>query len=283
MIELPLPPGYHLSSTMSLHHLGGHDPAVRRGPGLWQKAVWTEEGPAAVSVEIGPDRIGCSTHGPFPGELLADILGLTDAPPPLDLPWPPVRLGRWPFVHEIVLRRILEQRVAYTDAARSHRKLVERFGQEAPLGLKVMSPRRLRRLTAGELGWAEVDPRRGRALCEVGLVWARLDRMRDPVALRRAVTSLPGCGAWTAEWTAGLALADPDAVPTGDFGLPNLVAWNLAREARADDQRMLELLEPYRGQRFRVLRMLLAAGADAPRFGPRMDPPASRLDRQELP
>lgn len=282
MIELPLPPGYDLGSTLSFHHLGGHDPAVRRGPGLWQKAVWTEQGPAAVSVEQRSDRLVGQIHGPFPAEHLADILGLTDQPPPLDLPWPPVRLGCWPFVHEVVYRRILEQRVAYTDAARSHRKLLERFGEEAPLGLKVLSPQRLRRLTAGELGWAEVDPRRGRALCEVGLVWARLDRLRDPVALRRAVNSLPGCGPWTAEWTAGLALADADAVPTGDFGLPNLVAWNLAREPRADDHRMLELLEPYRGQRFRVLRMLMSAGADAPRFGPRMDPPASRLDRQEL-
>lgn len=282
MIELPLPPGYNLAATLAFHHLGGHDPAVRRGPGLWQKAVWTEQGPAAVSVELLGDRLVGRVHGPFPGEQLADILGLTDDPPALDLSWAPVRLGRWPFVHEVVFRRILEQRVAYTDAARSHRKLLERFGEEAPLGLKVLSPKRMRRLTAGELGWAEVDPQRGRALCEVGLTWSRLDRLREPEALRRAVRSLVGCGPWTAEWTAGLALADPDAVPTGDFGLPNLVAWNLAREPRADDQRMLELLEPYRGQRFRVLRMLLSAGADAPRFGPRMDPPASRLDRQEL-
>jgi hypothetical protein len=33
---------------------------------------------------------------------------------------------------------------------------------------------------------------------------------------------------------------------------------------------MLELLEPYRGHRARVLRLLMLAGASAPRFGPRM-------------
>ena len=33
---------------------------------------------------------------------------------------------------------------------------------------------------------------------------------------------------------------------------------------------MLELLEPYRGHRARVLRLLLAAGLRAPRRGPRL-------------
>jgi hypothetical protein len=35
---------------------------------------------------------------------------------------------------------------------------------------------------------------------------------------------------------------------------------------------MLELLEPYRGQRGRVIRLLKLAGAAAPRYGPRLAP-----------
>jgi hypothetical protein len=54
--------------------------------------------------------------------------------------------------------------------------------------------------------------------------------------------------------------------------VPNLVAWALAGEARADDARMLELLEPYRGQRGRVQRLLEASGIRPPRYGPRMAP-----------
>ena len=61
-----------------------------------------------------------------------------------------------------------------------------------------------------------------------------------------------------------------DAVSVGDYHLPNVVAWALASEARADDARMLELLEPYRGQRGRVIRLLEASGIGAPRFGPKM-------------
>jgi hypothetical protein len=35
---------------------------------------------------------------------------------------------------------------------------------------------------------------------------------------------------------------------------------------------MLELLEPYRGQRGRVQRLLEVGGITAPRYGPRMAP-----------
>jgi hypothetical protein len=48
------------------------------------------------------------------------------------------------------------------------------------------------------------------------------------------------------------------------------VAWALAGEARADDARMLELLEPYRGHRGRVIRLLVAGHPGPPRFGPRL-------------
>ena len=62
---------------------------------------------------------------------------------------------------------------------------------------------------------------------------------------------------------------DPDAVPVGDFHFPNTVAWALAREPRADDDRMLELLAPYAGQRGRVLRSLVSIAGAAPSYGPR--------------
>ena len=58
----------------------------------------------------------------------------------------------------------------------------------------------------------------------------------------------------------------------GDFHLPNLVAFALAGEPRGDDERMLELLEPYRGQRARVIRLLELSGIRAPRYGPRLTP-----------
>jgi hypothetical protein len=82
----------------------------------------------------------------------------------------------------------------------------------------------------------------------------------DAAAARGILASVGGCGPWTVEITMGFVLGDPDAVPVGDLHLPHEVGWALAAEPRADDARMLELLEPFRGNRFRLLRLLLAAG-----------------------
>ena len=68
------------------------------------------------------------------------------------------------------------------------------------------------------------------------------------------------------------ALGDPDAVSVGDYHLPGLVVRVLANEPGGDDARMLELLEPYRGQRGRVIRLLESSGLQAVRRGPRMPP-----------
>jgi 3-methyladenine DNA glycosylase/8-oxoguanine DNA glycosylase len=69
-----------------------------------------------------------------------------------------------------------------------------------------------------------------------------------------------------------VACGDPDAVSLGDYHLPRLVAWLLAGEPTADDARMLELLEPYRGQRARVVALLEHAGHRPPRRAPHLAP-----------
>ena len=64
---------------------------------------------------------------------------------------------------------------------------------------------------------------------------------------------------WTAENLLGFGFGDPDAVPLGDVHLPHIVGAVLADEPYANDARMLELLAPYAGQRFRVLRLVMLA------------------------
>ena len=95
--------------------------------------------------------------------------------------------------------------------------------------------------------------------------WAEL-----PVAeVAAKLELLRGIGPWTIGSVMASALADPDAVAVGDFHLKNVVAFNLAGEARGTDERMLELLAPYAGQRGRVIRLLLLDGHRPPSFGPR--------------
>ena len=84
---------------------------------------------------------------------------------------------------------------------------------------------------------------------------ARLEGLADaasPAArryARAALRALPGIGPWTAAEVGIRAFGDPDAVSVGDFHLPSWSSWALAGEPRGTDERMLELLEPYRGQR----------------------------------
>jgi 3-methyladenine DNA glycosylase/8-oxoguanine DNA glycosylase len=60
-----------------------------------------------------------------------------------------------------------------------------------------------------------------------------------------------------------------DTVIVGDDGIPSMVGWLLAREAGADDARMIELLEPYRPHRYRVVRLAFAGQVRPPRRHPR--------------
>ena len=83
--------------------------------------------------------------------------------------------------------------------------------------------------------------------------------------------AIPGVGPWTTAEVMRLSFGDPDAVSVGDYHLPDIVAWAFAGERRADDERMLELLEPYVGQRGRVQRILEASQLAPAAHGPRMD------------
>jgi len=81
-----------------------------------------------------------------------------------------------------------------------------------------------------------------------------------------------GIGIWTASLVLGQAVGDPDAIPIGDYHVKNSVSWALAGEPRGTDERMIELLEPYRGHRQRVVRLIHLGGITAPKYGPRTQP-----------
>jgi 3-methyladenine DNA glycosylase/8-oxoguanine DNA glycosylase len=116
-----------------------------------------------------------------------------------------------------------------------------------------------------------VERSRAQILIEVA---RRSDRLEEIVSMDQEsawarLTAVRGVGPWTAAIVCGVALGDPDAVPVGDYHLPNTVSWALAGEPRGDDARMLELLEPYAGHRRRVLVLLTSAAIKAPQYGPK--------------
>jgi 3-methyladenine DNA glycosylase/8-oxoguanine DNA glycosylase len=91
------------------------------------------------------------------------------------------------------------------------------------------------------------------------------DRGADAAAKLRTIA---GIGVWTAAETLQRSHGDPDQISVGDYHLASIVGVALTGEA-TDDDGMLDLLQPWAGQRQRVVRLILASGRRPERRGPR--------------
>jgi 3-methyladenine DNA glycosylase/8-oxoguanine DNA glycosylase len=279
-----------VARTLGINRRGHGDPTIRVGAGAVVRATRTPDGPGTIHVRLAADRVEAEAWGPGAERLLADLpslVGLDDdssalrpAHPvlrELARRCPGLRIGRTGNVMEALVPAIIEQKVTGAEAFRAWRLLVTRYGERAPGPWDVWVPPRMDRIAAlpyhafHPLG---VERRRADTVRRVA---ARADRLAELPAMPirdayRRMTAFPGVGPWTAAEVALRALGDVDAVSIGDFHLPNLVSWVLAGEPRGDDARMLELLEPYKGQRGRVVRWLEASGMRPPAYGPRLAP-----------
>jgi len=188
-----------------------------------------------------------------------------------------LRLGRTGRVLEALIPAIIEQRVPGADAFSAWRLLVTRYGARAPgpapARMRVFpEPDVWRRIPSWEFHRANVDPGRARTIVASARRAAALERLvgATPEAAHRALMSLPGVGVWTAAEVAQRAFGDADALSVGDYHIPKMIGWTLIGRP-VDDAGMLELLEPMRPHRHRVVRLLEVSGlAREPRRGPRL-------------
>jgi 3-methyladenine DNA glycosylase/8-oxoguanine DNA glycosylase len=190
---------------------------------------------------------------------------------------PYLRLGRTDRVLEALIPAVVEQRVPGKDAFRAWRLLVSKFGTAAPgpapAHMRVMPAAEVwRRIPSWEFHQANVDPGRARTIVGCAHRADALERLgaRPASAARDALMSLPGVGVWTAAETAQRAFGDPDALSIGDYHISKMIGWTLVGHP-VDDDGMVELLEPMRPHRHRVVRLLQVSGlAREPRRGPRL-------------
>ena len=284
-IVLDVPHALDLRRTLAPLAHGTGDPTIRfAADGIW-RALRADSGPATLHLPTDTGRVTAQAWGDGAVEALARLpalLGLEDDPGKLISGHPVlrdlarrfsgVRLPRTGRRFEALLPAILEQKVTGVEARRSYRELIRRYGEPAP----GPAPLRLapKPATLAALPYHAYHPlglerRRADVIRRAAAVAPRLEAAA-PEAARRLLGAIPGVGPWTTAEVFRVADGDPDAISVGDYHLPHLVGWLLAGEARADDRRMLELLEPYRGQRGRVQRLLELSGMAAPRRGPRM-------------
>ncbi len=278
-----------LSLTLRLLRHGHGDPCVRVDrSGAWWRATRTPEGPASVRLASDGAEIAVSAWGDGAEWAIAaapELVGSRDSLDGFDpgtglvrelhRRMPGLRIGRTKAVFEALLPTVIEQKVQGMQARAAYRAVVRARGEPAPGPEPLLLPPAPMVLAATPtyaLHPLGLEARRAGVITEVARRASRLEEavQMDLASARRRLRAIPGVGPWTAAEVAAVALGDPDAVSVGDYHLANTVAWALAREPRADDQRMLELLEPFAGHRGRVVRLLEAAGIAAPRFGPKL-------------
>jgi 3-methyladenine DNA glycosylase/8-oxoguanine DNA glycosylase len=293
-VETVYRPRHPVDLRMTLGPLGrgGQSPTM-----LWdQHGVWltsrTVAGPATLLLTTVRGEVRATAWGSGAEQAIAavpELLGDGDDWTGLDVSANDflraarrraagLRLLRTGHVLDAVIAAIIEQKVTSVEAWRAWRQLVTRYGESAPgpapARMRVIpSPQGWRAIPSWAWHRAGVDPRRSAAAVAAARVASGLERTLGlgrggPEVLAR-LQSVPGIGPWTAAEASQRAHGDPDSVSVGDYHLPAIVGWALIGKP-VDDDGMLELLEPWRGHRQRVMRLIGASGFRAPRFGPRM-------------
>jgi 3-methyladenine DNA glycosylase/8-oxoguanine DNA glycosylase len=288
-----------LQATLGpLVHGGRRDPCLRVGARDVWRASHTVAGPATVHLRSADaTTIHARAWGPGADAALdavPDLVGAADDPPPLARAHPLVteldrratgmRLARGGALLDTLVPTVLEQRVIAVEASRAYRAMVRAAGTRAPYPAPTddvddpAGPPAL--LLPPTAEWLREVPyyRWGveqRRVNTIKTAVAHARRLAEAESLpvdeaRRRLFALPGVGPWTVNTVAALALGDPDAVPVGDYWVKHIVTHALTGAPRGTDERMLELLEPWRGRRGRVCRLLASGGPALPRFGPRL-------------
>ena len=265
----------------------GYGPSMRHQDGAIWRASRTPKGPATLRVEHRDGEVDAQAWGPGAEWAVAHatiLCGEQDD----DSGFVPahsliarlhhqirgVRLPRTQAVFEAFVYWVIHQQVTSEQALESHRHLVNALGEAAPgpVPLKLPpAPAALARTPYWTFHRFGIERRRAEIIIRAARSANRLEETAtmDLASAYRRMQAFPGVGPWTAAKVAMVALGDADAVPVGDYHLKHMVGYALEGTPRSTDERMLELLEPYRGHRARVLRLLTLSGIGAPRFGPK--------------
>jgi len=281
---------------------GGSDPTSRRDPdGAVWRATRTPEGPVLLRVTARPalGEVHAQAWGPGTGWALAgvpDLFGASDATHAEFEPRPEHPLlvqawrshGQWRVprtraVFEALSASALEQVVTGVEAFAAWARLVHRFGEPAPGPTRLKlppSPEQWGRIPSWEWLAAGVELRRRRVTIVAAPRAAALERTLDlgPDDADAALRSLPGVGVWTSAEVRQRAHGHADAFSFGDYHVAKNVSYALTGEV-LDDAGCAEVIEVYRGHRYRVQRLLELAGHRRPRRGPRMTLPTHTPNR----
>ncbi len=290
-----------LGPILNLHRKGMADPTHRTlGGQIFLRTTRTPTGPALLKVVAGGAEVSARAWGEGAEWVLEqlprlvgeadDVAGFVPVHPIVaeaERRYGHYRVGRSEAVYEALAPACIEQVVTGKEAFRAWRMLVTEFGEPAPgpaqdpasaaFGMRVPPrPEVWARVPSWTFLAAGVEERRSRTLVRTAGRAAALERtLRTSHAdADRALRSLPGVGPWTSAEVRQRAHGDADAWSVGDYHVGKNITFALTGEV-LDDAAAAELLEPYRGHRFRVQTLLAMMGGATrrPRRGPRVTLP----------
>lgn len=291
-----------LANTLQMIGIYGSDPTFRKGRGHFAKAVLTPDGPGTLRLTwSGDGDVLAEAWGSGADWLLEQSprwVGLTDDisgfdPSPntriADL-WrrhPGLRLPASGVIWQELALVLLGQRVTTEEAAKSWNRMCRNWGEPAPGPCDLILPPRpdvIAALHYTDLHRVNVERRRADAIL---LAAKRANRLEEAASMPidgaiTRLSALPGLGIWTATATTLASHGHPDTVLLRDYGMATLVNYAFTGDAthldpdRGGDDIMCAHLEPWRGHRQRIIRLLYAAGISAPRRGPRQRNPDIR-------
>lgn len=195
---------------------------------------------------------------------------------------PGLRFGRTGLVFDSLVSSICGQKVTGREAGQAMRGLYRRFSDPAPGPDGAIrlppDPERMASAPYWEFHDLHLEKRRADVLRRVANRHAEVNALDsvDTAHAEAILLSLDGVGPWSVAKTLEVSHGDPDQVAVGDFHFKHMVVHHLTGRDRGTDEEMLELLEPFRPHRGRVVRLLGLLGSE-PKFGPRM--PARDITR----
>lgn len=256
----------------------------------WWLAARTPDGPGSLRVRRTRDDLIGESWGEGGGWLLSRlgaIGGLDDDPATFETEDPVVtelhrshpgwRFGRTDLVFDSLVATICAQKVTGTEAKRAMRGLYRRFSDEAPGPNQQLrlppDPDRMANAPYYEFHQLHLEKRRADLLRRVSRAAGEIGRLANTTSdsAARQLQSFAGISIWTSAATLATSHGDADQVPVGDFHIKHIVVHHLTGRDRGTDEEMLELLEPFRPHRGRVIRLLHTLGHE-PKFGPRSTP-----------
>ncbi|HEY0519596.1 MAG TPA: hypothetical protein VGC84_08895 [Ilumatobacteraceae bacterium] len=281
-----------IGGCLSAYRFGAGDPTTRLTAGEFWRASFTPDGPATLRIRWSPAEpvvgaIDAESWGPGRDWMLGRAAAMTGSLDPgyefaeghpsvlrSQRNHPNVRFGASHMLFHELIPTILGQRITAGEAIRQWHRLCRELGRRAPGPVEILLPPSPASLAGRPAWWFHplgVEAKRAEALRTVAKhaekLWGWAELAAAELAAKLAL--LPGIGQWTIGSVLASAVGDPDAVAVGDYHLKNVVSYALDDKPRGTDERMLELLAPYSGQRGRVVRLLLLDGHRPPAFGPR--------------